>query len=105
RRGVHRQIYFAFVEAGAAVHQDVLLLLFGHRPAARPGGVAGARIEAVEIGRRSAGAALARDDDVTATADGGGLVPPVAFGKRVGTGARGDQRRIAGTAREIDQGL
>ena len=105
RRGVHREIDLAPVEAGAAAQQDLALLLLGHGAAARLGGLAGARIEAVEIGRGAAGAALAQDDDVALAADVGGLVPPVAFGQRIGAGRRGDQRRIAGAAREIDHGL
>jgi hypothetical protein len=105
RRRIHRKVDLALVEAGAAAHQDVALLLLGHRPAAGLGGIGGARVEAVEVGRGAPGAALAHDDDIAAAADDGGLVPPVAFSQRIGAGTGGHQGRIAGTAREIEHRL
>ena len=63
------KVDLAPVEAGAAAQQDVALLLLGHRAPARLGGLGGARIEAIEVGRGAARAALAQDDDVAA---GGG---------------------------------
>ena len=99
----HREIDLASLERGAAAHQDIELLLFGDRPSAGLGRLGGARVEAVEIGRRSTGAALTHDDNVTAATDIGRLVPPIAFGQGIGAGARRHERRVAGPTREIDE--
>ena len=105
RRRIHGEVDLAPVQPGPAAHQDVPLLLFRHGAAARLGGIGGAGVETVEIGRRAAGAALAQDDDVAAAADGRRLVPPVALAQRVGARRRGHQRRVTGTAGQIDERL
>ena len=105
RRVVHAEVDLAAVDIGPAARQYFPLLLFGDGAAARLGRFGHAVVEAVEIGRRPTRAALTQDDHVALAADHGGLVPPVAFGQRVGAGGRGHQRRIAWAAREINQRL
>src|SRR5258708_4066158 len=101
-RGIHREVDLAALERIAAAQQDAVLLLLGDGATARLGGLADARQETVEVGRRPTGTALADDDDVAAAAHGGGVLPPIALDQGGDAGFRGHQRRIAGAARQIN---